>query len=215
MKIKQITLGQVMTNCFIIEIGEHVVIIDPVLPDFQIDEHIGEKKVCAILLTHGHFDHILGTDYYSQKYNAPVYIHQNDVICLRDGEANLSRLFGVGDKTQTVSPIVLKGAEGEIPEIPVTVSYFHSPGHSRGHVIYYFEKQNVIFTGDLVFNGSIGRYDLPRCSEKDMKNSIQHFFANMLFQQKNPILYPGHGPKTTFVDEQRSNQQVRLLLEER
>ncbi|MGL4663072.1 MAG: MBL fold metallo-hydrolase [Culicoidibacterales bacterium] len=212
MKINQITLGKVMTNCFVVEIGKRVIIVDPVLPDFQIDELIGDKTVEAILLTHGHFDHILGTDYYSEKYSAPVFIHRNDVICLSDSEANLALSFGIGNQTQKTIPSVLQGKEGIVPIDSAEISYTHVPGHSRGHVIYHFNKQNIIFVGDLVFFESIGRYDLPRCSESDMKKSIQQFFQNDEFQKKNPILYPGHGPKTMFEYEMKNNPMVKLFL---
>lgn len=213
MKIKQITLGQVMTNCYVVELGNTIMIIDPVTSDYRIDESITSGKNVVILLTHGHFDHILGTDHYSKKYNAPVFIHQNDLICLENGEANLSVLFGIGNQVVKTIPIVLSGTLGNVPDLD-GISYMLFPGHSRGQVAYYFEKQNVIFTGDLVFAGSIGRYDLPRCSEKEMKRSIQRFFSSEQFQQKNPTLYPGHGPKTTFQTEITTNQMVQLFLEE-
>lgn len=214
MKISQITLGVAMTNCFIIDIGKRVIIIDPVLPDFQIDEMIGDKTVGAILLTHGHFDHIFGTEYYSKKYHAPVYIHQNDAICLHDADAHLGTLFGVESIKQDVVPELLKEKRGTIDIDGFNIEYFLTPGHSRGEVIYSFEKQNVIFTGDLVFYESIGRYDLPRSSERDMKRSIVQFFQNVDFKKKNPTLYSGHGPKTTFQHEAEYNQMVRLFLEE-
>lgn len=214
MKINQITLGKVMTNCFVVEIGERVIIIDPVLPDFRIDDLIQSRQVEAILLTHGHFDHIFGTEYYAKKYKAPVFIHKNDVICLRDGEANLSQAFGIEQCVQDVEPTILQDKQGSISASGIGIKYYHTPGHSRGHVVYYFEKQNSLFVGDLVFYESIGRYDLPRCKESDMKKSIRQFFSNEQFQQNNPTLYPGHGPKTTFHYESLHNEMVHSCLEE-
>lgn len=214
MKIKQFTLGVATTNCYLVEIGEVLILIDPVIKSQDIDEAIGERKLNAILLTHGHFDHTFGCQHYFEKYQAPVFIHRNDAICLTDNDANLSSLFGVSGHIQNVDPILLSDKKNTLHIDGVDVEYGLYPGHSRGEVVYSFVKQNVIFVGDLVFLGSIGRYDLPRCSEKDMKKSIRTFFANEEWQKKNPVLYPGHGPKTTFQSELQSNQMVHLILEE-
>lgn len=214
MKIKQFTLGVATTNCYLIEIGEVLILIDPVIKCIDIDTAIGERKLHAILLTHGHFDHTFGSQYYFEKYQAPVFIHRNDAICLIDNDANLSSLFGVSGLIQHVDPILLNTKSETINIEGIDIEYRLLPGHSRGEIVYSFPKQNVIFVGDLVFLGSIGRYDLPRCSESDMKKSIQAFFSDEEWKKKNPVLYPGHGPKTTFQSELQSNQMVHLILEE-
>lgn len=212
MKISTITLGVATTNCYIVELGNERIIIDPVIQNAQIDDVIGSHHVSAILLTHGHFDHTFGADYYHEKYQAPVYIHQNDVVCLQDNDANLSHLFGISGKKMELNPVVLQSKQGTIQIGKQTIEYILFPGHSRGQVAYVFEKQQVIFVGDLVFAGSIGRYDLPRCDAKAMKKSIQQFFGNTDWNTKNMKLYPGHGPSTTFLQELQTNDMVKSLL---
>ena len=143
-------------------------------------------KVSYILLTHGHFDHVLGICGIINK--APLVIHEGDAGMLENDEMNLSKYM--------VSPvkfhpdIVLKGSSGTIGGL----RFIHTPGHTPGSVCYYLKGENILFTGDLMFRDSIGRTDFPG---GDIKASIKSVDAILSIFDDDTLIYPGHGDETS------------------
>ena len=156
-----------------------------------------ETQLEAILLTHGHFDHIAGVDVLREATGTPVYIHEADAQMLEDPEKNLSvithRLF-------TIKPAdrLLKGQE--VLELAgMQVQVLHTPGHTQGGVCYLAE--DVLFSGDTLFSMSIGRTDLLGSNEEQMKASLAKFCA----LEREYVVYPGHGQSTSLGFEVQNN----------
>lgn len=207
MEILSLNMGHVDTNTYIIKDEEGIILIDPCLDvgrdASRIDAVIGEDKVNAILLTHGHFDHISGVDYYVDKFSCPVYIHKNDYELLYDERKNLSSMtsepFRISAKAKIVSDTVKVGTK----EFKVIETF----GHTRGSITYILDKH--YFDGDFIFKNSIGRCDLPFGDETIMNNHLKKFVEE--YQEKDIILYPGHGPKTTLEKELKHNPYLQRL----
>ena len=195
LEIKQLPLGPYQTNCYILTKENEVIVIDPSAKGELIASHIPEdKKVLAVLLTHGHFDHFGGAQVLLDKYCCPLYIHEEDVELIEDPFKNLSMEMNMKLKDQGY-----RLEEGILSIGSFQFSVLHTPGHSPGSVSLHIE--DVLFCGDLIFKGSIGRTDLYGSNERQMKQSLEKIKT---FSQ-DLILYSGHGPKTTLNYEKRSN----------
>ncbi|AZV47208.1 MBL fold metallo-hydrolase [Nautilia sp. PV-1] len=170
--------GEFYTNCYIID---KKIIIDPGVGAFEfVKEHV--ENPVAIINTHGHFDHMWDDKKIKDHFNIPVYIHKEDAFMLE------SDPFGYNPPK--VSPDVLL-EEGIYNIGGYEVQIRHFPGHTPGSIT--IEIGDEMFSGDFIFDGSIGRVDFPYSDAKKMKQSIEKF----LKINYDKRILPGHGPTTT------------------
>lgn len=203
MKIKTFVLGVMQTNCYIVSNDEnHCMIIDPGAQGKKVAKYLEENELVldAILLTHGHFDHIGAVDYLYDKYHCPIYIHHEDIEMLTNSRLNLSYLEKPFSLSASVTP-----ASEHMEISGFKICWFHLPGHCPGASMIYLEDENVIFSGDVLFNGSIGRFDFPNSSKYDTLTSIEKI-KTFNFEA---TLYPGHGPSSTLRSELLSNPYLQ------
>ena len=172
------------------------VIIDPAISyEAVLAEVHSMPKICAILLTHGHFDHMLFLADWKEKTGAPIAVSREDASALTDPELNGNRLFFGTDTTYPAADVLL--SEGDkITFGGETLSVMHTPGHTRGSCVYFGD--GVLFTGDtMMADGAYGRYDLPGGSVTALRDSLLRIAA----LTGDYTLYPGHGGKSTLNDE--------------
>ena len=203
MKIKTFVLGVMQTNCYIVSNDEnHCMIIDPGAQGKKVAKYLEENELVldAILLTHGHFDHIGAVDYLYDKYHCPIYIHHEDIEMLTNSRLNLSYL----EKPFSLSAPVTPASE-HMEISGFKICWFHLPGHCPGASMIYLEDENVIFSGDVLFNGYIGRFDFPNSSKYDTLTSIEKIKTFNF----DATLYPGHGPSSTLKSELLSNPYLQ------
>lgn len=209
MKIEGLTLGYLETNTYFISKNDQLIIIDPCLdpnnnPE-RIFEKINDKNVLAILLTHGHFDHISAVDMIVNKYGCDVYMHEKEHHYLTDPQYNLSmqspELVNINAKPKKLNLGLNKIGIFEF-------DVFMTPGHTSYSVSIDFN--NHVFDGDFIFKNSIGRTDFITGSMEDMKNSIINF--DKKYHNLNPKLYPGHGPITQYQKEKENNPYLLKFL---
>jgi hydroxyacylglutathione hydrolase len=195
MIIETFTVGMLSTNCYVVSCQEtkETIVIDPGLDYSSEAEQIfgyvdeGELKVKLIVNTHGHPDHIRGDSILKKKYGVPVCIHPKD-----------AHLIGDLDAIAPPSNILLKD-EDTVSFGNVTLKVIHTPGHTPGGIS--LVGENLVFTGDTLFAGSIGRTDFPEGSNSDMGRSLK----KLLSLPDSFIVYPGHGSPSTIGRERRDN----------
>ena len=179
-------------NCVVVDPGKG----NKKLIDF-IDKH--ELKPVAVLLTHGHIDHIRGVDYLAKKYQISVYIHYLDEEMLKNPELNLSSSME-GPLTVNADIKTVEDKD-ELNLFKEKIIVIHTPFHTKGSVCYYLPQKKALFTGDTLFKQSIGRDDLPnneRHKRVESLNKIKKLPADL-------TIYPGHGPNTTLESELLNN----------
>ena len=204
MILKTFVLGPIEDNNYLLidEDSKEAVLIDCTEKSEDIFNAIDEygAKLKYILLTHGHFDHVLGVNDFKTKYpDAKALIHEEDKIILDNLKA-FSKSFNYGDVEDQRVDIFFKDNDtfkfgnNEIKVI-------HTPGHTKGGVC--FLVGDKIFTGDTLFNLCVGRTDLPGGSFSEIKSSIQ---KKLFTLDENIEVFPGHGPSTTIGYEKNNNQ---------
>lgn len=199
--IKCIPTGQLEVNTYILTDSGEAAVIDP---GGDCDSIIEAAKaqgavINKILLTHGHFDHYSGAAELKRKTGAPLYIHQADEPMLSDNKKNLSFLTYVPPESVEADEYLNDGDEIAVGESILHV--FHTPGHSSGSVSLYCD--GVLFGGDLLFYGSIGRFD-----HGDIRielNSLKFLMDNFA---DDTVVYPGHGCSTTIGQERMHNPYI-------
>jgi glyoxylase-like metal-dependent hydrolase (beta-lactamase superfamily II) len=162
-------------------------------------------SVGAILNTHGHADHIGGNAAIKEAFpEAPIIIGANETHLLADADANLSAPFGLPITSPPADDTVREGDTLEVAGIPFEV--LDVPGHSPGHVVFlYRDNPPVLFGGDVLFRGSIGRTDFPGCDGRLFLEGIR---SKILTLPPETVVYSGHGPVTTVGYEKRTNPFV-------
>jgi hydroxyacylglutathione hydrolase len=180
------------------------VVIDPGLQPELIEECLREEglTVRAILNTHGHADHIAGNESMKQLApDAPLVIGAGDARMLTDPEANLSAMFGLAVLSPAADQTVKEGDTIEAAGLVFRV--LDLPGHSPGHVVFVQEGTSIrVFGGDVLFRGSIGRYDFPGGNGPLLLEGIRRKLFTL---PADTVVYPGHGPVTTIGHEKRTN----------
>ncbi|MBC8302080.1 MAG: MBL fold metallo-hydrolase [Candidatus Marinimicrobia bacterium] len=176
------------------------IIIDPGFGSELIDSFIQSKNLSpiAILATHGHFDHLAGAADLIDKYNLPLYVCDKDKLVV-DNFDRAAGYWGVEARKPTVSHWI-NSADKELIVGDFSFSVIFNPGHSPGCISFIID--NLIFCGDLIFKGSIGRTDLPLSSPRDMATSLK-FFVNSF--TSDYALLTGHGQETTLYEELKTN----------
>ena len=207
MKIDRFVIGPVGTNCYIVrnDDTDECFVTDPAACPLELVGHIRREglNVKAVLLTHGHFDHIMGLDDFLKKFPVPVYAFSEEKPLLESAELNSSLgMFG--------RPYTFSGAEyvsdGQILHIAgFEIRVIHTPGHTAGGCCYYIPAENVLISGDTLFRASVGRTDLPTGSMGDLVRSVRE---KLFVLPEETKVYPGHMEETTIGYEKKYNPFV-------
>ena len=206
LEMQQCVLGQVFTNCYFLKnkkTGE-LLIVDPGDYAEKVFQKVSlmQGKPVGILLTHGHFDHILAAEEIKKKYNIPIYACAKEEKTLQDPRINLTAFH--------MSSYTLK-ADVYLTDLQVvelagfSVQMIETPGHTLGSCCYYLKDEGVLFSGDTVFCGSVGRTDFPEGSTAAIVNSLHRLLEAL---PDDTEVYPGHDTSTTIGYEKRYNPFV-------
>ena len=188
--IRTVVGGPLEVNTYIVglEHADSCVVIDPGAQDILVEEVVGERKVTAVLLTHGHFDHILYAKHWIDQ-GAKLYVHHADAEMIRQPHLNLA-VFVLHQGLRLPQADVLLNDGDIVCEAGMQLHVLHTPGHTEGSVCYQVDR--VLFSGDTLFYKSYGRTDLPGGNDQDMEESIQ----KLMTLEDEILVYPGHGMKT-------------------
>ena len=210
-KLYPLPVGDYQANCYIISVDERALIVDPGDEATKIIRCLETKKLKpeAILLTHGHFDHIGALKEVQAKYDVPVYAHQDEKEYFTNANYNLSWKAGrtpveIGD----LSAFIFIGEDQTIELLNQTIDIRHVPGHSLGSIAFYFKESGMVVSGDALFKGSVGRTDLIHGNHDQLITSIK---SKLLTLPDDTIVYSGHGPATTIGDEKQTNPFFRRI----
>jgi hydroxyacylglutathione hydrolase len=196
-----VVVGAIETNCYILAAapGTDALLIDPGADAGAIQAMLDKHRCKAGLVvnTHGHYDHI-GAD---SDFGVPVAVHRDDSAMLHDSRKNFSAIFGISFKVK--NPIQYLEDGQRITFGGLTLKILHTPGHTAGGISLLLEKPQtgILFSGDALFAGSVGRTDLGG-SQETLLRSIKD---KLLTLPDDTIVYPGHGPATTIGEERRNN----------
>ena len=200
MKIIRIPAGIYQTNCYLAfdPDTKEGFLVDPAGEPELLHQHIEEQEavIKAILLTHGHGDHIGAVAEMREAFDVPVYAHEDEKALLEDPVQNQSKSMFHGPCTVEADVFV---TDGEVIPVSGGVQVIHTPGHTAGGVCYLVSGN--VFSGDTLFLRSIGRTDLQTAIPEQMQESLEKL------KQLPPetIVYPGHGPQTNIENELRYN----------
>ena len=204
MKVGKFVLGPVATNCYIgiNEETKECFIVDPATcpPEFVSYIKNAGLTVKAVLLTHGHFDHIMGLDALLKEFSVPVYAHEAEREVLESEQLNSSASMLGQPYSFSGADYVTNRQELRIAGFEIRVIY--TPGHTIGGCCYYIEKEKTLFSGDTLFHGSVGRTDLPTGSMGQLVSSVRD---RLFVLPDDTQVYPGHMEETTIGYEKKYN----------
>ena len=196
-------LGPVGTNCYFMfrEDKKDAIVFDPADRGADIFNALKERGITvgAIVLTHGHFDHISGVAKLRQLSHCKIYAGADEQELLGSEYLNRSEAMGI---PVTVTPDELVRDGQELTLCDITMKVFATPGHTIGSVCYYVEEAGLVISGDTLFEGSVGRTDMPT---GDMGAQIRSIKEKLLTLPDETIVYPGHGNSTTIGEEKKYN----------
>jgi glyoxylase-like metal-dependent hydrolase (beta-lactamase superfamily II) len=206
-QVHQLTFGPFAENTYIISDDEgNAIIIDPGMyraeENARFFEYINSQglKPKRLLLTHAHLDHVFGVNWVNATYGLTPVVHKEDKF-VYDSAVAVAMQYGLQMNTLVPTNIGLEeGADFKFGDESFTI--YHTPGHSPGSVCFYNEIQGYVIGGDVLFQGSIGRTDLPGGDYSTLINSIR---SKLLVLPDEVIVYSGHGPITNIGQEKISN----------
>lgn len=205
MILRSIVVGPIQANCYIAgcEKTGRGVVIDPGAEPERVLQALKELglSVSLVLNTHGHVDHIGANDAVKRNTSAVVCIHQADAAMLPDPAKNLSSMMVERVACEPADRLLSDGDELRVGDLMFKV--IHTPGHTPGSVC--FLCQDVLFSGDTLFNMSVGRHDFPGGSAQDLARSIRE---RLFVLPDDTTVLPGHGSSTNIGREKRSNPFV-------
>lgn len=205
-RIESFTLGPLATNAYVLikETTNEAIVIDPGMNPEPLLQAIEHLDVQAVVLTHAHFDHIGGVDRVRKLKSCPVYVHELEADWLTTPEKNGSlRWPEVTPPIATTAPEYTISHEEDLEWLGVTFKVMHTPGHSPGSISLLYEDH--LISGDVLFNLSVGRTDLPEGSSQQLYDSIHQ---KLFVLDHHTVVHPGHGPETTIGFEKEHNPYV-------
>jgi hydroxyacylglutathione hydrolase len=208
MIVQGLAVGLLQANCYILgcEKTRRGVIIDPGDSARAILRVVAQQGLTIeqILLTHAHFDHIMAVEPVQRATGAPFALHPADLPVLRDAPERVSLWLDTEiDPLPEPDAFLEHGQSIQFGEETLEVRF--TPGHAPGHVVFVHHAGRQVFGGDTLFQGSIGRFDLPLADGPTLLRSIQEQLFSL---PDDYTVYPGHGPETTIGDERRENPFV-------
>lgn len=201
--VKKVVVGPIQTNCYVVECPETgtVLLIDPGDESSRINANL--SRLDLVIYTHGHFDHVGGSLDLINRFSPISMIHSEDVEIMASAELHAGEWGFSIKQPPAVDRILEDGDRLEVGNL--VFSILHTPGHSNGSIC--IEGHGLLFSGDTLFAGSIGRTDLPQSSPDKMKNTMRHVIAEL---DDSNLVFPGHGPSSTMKNEKRSNPFLRF-----
>lgn len=202
-KIGKIVMGSVQTNCYFLyrENDKKIIVVDPADKGEYLYNAFKEKgfEIAAILLTHAHFDHIWGCNKLRELSGAQVFAWEEEREVCESAKLNVSEDVG-RPYVVTVDWYLKDGERVSVEGMEFTV--IGTPGHTQGSCCYYFEEDNILISGDTLFEGSVGRTDLPTGSDRVLLASLKNKLMILPGEVK---VFPGHGGSTTIEEEKKYN----------
>jgi hydroxyacylglutathione hydrolase len=198
---ERLVLGELETNCWLASDGEGgpLLVIDPAGDSDELLAAIGDRDVAAVVLTHGHFDHLGAARDVLDATGAPLLVHEADADAILTPEGSGGAPFG-SDATAPPADRLLH--EGDLVEAgTLRLVVLHTPGHTPGSICLHAVDDAELFCGDTLFAGSVGRTDFAGGDPLAMRRSI----ARLAMLPGETRAHPGHGPDTTIAREQRVN----------
>ena len=199
-QIQSVCCGEIGENAWIVrrEGRDDCVVVDPGDEYPRLRRAVGDSAVAAILLTHGHFDHIMAVGDMVAETHAPVYVGAADIEMLNNPALNgLTTLMGVSTVEGATYEARPFGEELSVAGLDFVI--LPTPGHSRGSVCLYLPEEGELFSGDTLFMAGFGRMDLHGGSPMQMRDSLRRLFT----LPPQTRVHPGHGESTTIGDEKR------------
>ncbi|MEL0008414.1 MAG: MBL fold metallo-hydrolase [Flammeovirgaceae bacterium] len=206
MEVKSFTFNDYQENTYLVIKDGKCIIIDPGNyydnENSEIKNFIEDNSLSPlfILVTHVHIDHVLGIKYLSDEYSIDTYIPKSE-LDFHDNMINYASMFGF-DKYDHQNNIKLIDDSSKLFFIEVPIEILSLPGHSPGHLGFYFRENKICFSGDVLFKNSIGRTDLPGGSHDVLIESIKN---KLFLLGDDDTIFPGHGPITTIIEEKKNN----------
>ena len=205
-KVNCFMVGMVQTNFYYLhrEGSKETIAFDPADLGDRICDELDKQglEVKAIFLTHAHFDHIMGLEAMKNRTGAPVYIGVHEKRLCESPQLNQST--SVGRPTVVKADHFLEDGD-TVTVAGITLKTIFTPGHTEGSCAYYIEDGDILISGDTLFQGSIGRSDLPTGDGELLMNSIR---TRLYTLPDDLVVYPGHGESTTIGYEKRANPFV-------
>lgn len=202
-KVETLVVSLFESNCFIVHHDERpeVIVIDPGDNAAEIIQHLKQQHctVGAYLLTHGHVDHVSGIAEMVEAMPAPVAMHPRDARWAFTRRAAMPPYYDTPRAPPSIDRSLAEDQEWD--DIGLHYRIMETPGHSPGGVAFYFPSEKMVFSGDSLFSGSIGRSDLPGAVPADLVSSLK----KLLLLPDDTIVYCGHGPATTIGEERKHN----------
>jgi len=211
-QVKQFVLNPFQENTYVVydQSSEAVIIDGGCYSESEVDEvkrYIDAKnlKVKCIIATHGHIDHVIGIQALKEVYKVECFAHAEDLPLIATTPSQ-ARMFGLMiDKVPSIDKTVKEG--DKITFGISTIEIIHTPGHSQGGICLFLREQKILFAGDTLFRGSIGRTDLVGGNYERLIESIIH---KILPLGDDIVVYPGHGDSTTIEYERKNNSYLMM-----
>ena len=204
MMLECLTVGPLQENCYLLADThtKEAVLIDPGDEAARLLEVLDDKGLTlrAVWLTHAHFDHVGAVADILERYPVPLYLHPADAPLLEHASASAAR-WGIPLKQPPTDFLTLSGKQ-ILTLGSLQAHCLFTPGHAPGHIAFYLPTEGIVIAGDALFQGSIGRTDLPGGDQAQLLESIRR---ELLILPPQTKVYPGHGPATTVGEEARSN----------
>ena len=188
-------------NTYVVGNSDEVIIIDPANRLSNITTAVKDRKVLGIFLTHGHYDHFITLTDVLNKYNVNCYMHQKGFDKLTNLMSSCAFFFGVKNLKEVGKDKVIFVKDNQMIDLSqdLKIKVITTPGHTDCSVVYQIE--DVMFTGDTLFNNGVGRTDLPTSNTITLINSLKKLLDN----KNQAVIYPGHGWESSLEDERHQN----------